>query len=116
MYLPPVHIAILAFHGTRPLAGAIGKTHQQVIAWAKPYANGGNDGEFPNPVIMREVYKAAKARGLDLNPNDLFFGAEITATAAAVLMESMPPQSRASWWPLLPAHEREPEPAAAPDR
>lgn len=111
MHLPPVHVAILAFQGTRPLAAAIGKPFQRVQEWARPYAAGGNDGEFPNPVIMREVYRAAERRGIVLNPNDLFFGKDIAPEEARRLMETMPPQARASWWPLQPD---EPEPAHEP--
>lgn len=114
MYLPPVHVAILAFHGTRTLAAALGKPHQRVIEWAKPYALGGNDGEFPNPVLMRQVYTEAQKRGLELNPNDLFFGKEITDAQAEEIKRGMPPQARASWWPL--PVEPEPEPAAPRDR
>ena len=112
MHLPPVHVAILAFSGTRPLAAALGKPYQRVQEWARPYASGGNDGEFPNPVLMREVYAAAVKRGIVLQVNDLFFGRDIPDEEAAKLMETMPPQARASWWPLLPvAPAPEPEPS-----
>ena len=97
MHLPPVHVAIVAF---RPLAAAIGKPRQRVQEWARPAADGGRDGEFPNPVIMRQVYQAAKVRGLVLSVDDLFFGKEITAGQADKIRRGMPPQARAAWWPF----------------
>ncbi len=110
MHLPPVHVAIVAFRGTRPLAAAIGKPRQRVQEWARPAADGGRDGEFPDTVIAREVYQAAKARGLALSSDALFFGIDLTPQEADTIAASMPPQARAAWWPLLHA------PALSPAR
>lgn len=112
MHLPPVHVAIIAFRGTRPLAAAIGKPYQRVQEWARPYRQGGNDGEFPTPAVMRDVHRAALARGIELAIHDLAFGRDLAAAEAARLMASMPPQARAAWWPLVPAPAPEREPAA----
>jgi hypothetical protein len=108
MHLPPVHVAILAFRGARTLAAAIGKPHQRVIEWAKPYSLGGNDGEFPNPVIIKQVIAEAQARGITLNGNDLLWGKEVPVDQ---VVRELPPQARAPWWNLPPAPEHEPEPA-----
>jgi len=115
MHLPPVHFAIFAFRGARTLAAAIGKPHQRVIEWAKPYSNGGNDGEFPNPVLIRQVIAAAQERGLELQSNDLLFGREVPVDQ---VMREIPPQARAPWWNLPHRAEAEtaPEPTPPPGR
>lgn len=110
MHLPPVHVAIIAFRGTRPLAAAIGRAYQNVQEWARPVAAGGRDGEFPNPVIMRQVYQAAQQRGLRLELAELFFGKDLTPEEAAKLRQAMP-QHPWAWYRQLPAPEPVPSPA-----
>jgi hypothetical protein len=93
MHLPPVHVAIRAFGGVRPLATALERPHQRVIEWAKPYARGGNDGEFPNPIVIRMVLVCAVSRGLQLTERDVLFGREIPD---AEVMQGWHP--KADWW------------------
>lgn len=114
MHLPPVHVAILAFHGTRPLAAAINRPFQCVQEWARPSGDGGRDGEFPSPPVIRQVIIAAKCRGIGLEATDLVFGRDYTDDELSGLMSAMPRQARAAWWPLRP--EPEPEPAVAAPR
>jgi hypothetical protein len=113
MHLPPVHVAIVAFRGTRPLAAAIGRAYQNVQEWARPAAAGGRDGEFPNPIIMRQVYQAAQERGLRLELVELFFGKDLTPEEVAKLKQAMP-QHPWAWYRQLPAHA--PAPSPAPQR
>lgn len=110
MHLPPVHVAIFAFRGIRPLAAAIGKPRQRVQEWARPAQAGGNDGDFPSPAIMREVHAAARARQLPLTLDDLVVGRDVPDAELQRFMESKPHQERAAWWPPLPEHAPSPAP------
>ncbi len=115
MHLPPVHVAIIAFRGIRPLAAALGRPRQNVQEWARAEADGGRDGEFPNPIILREVYRAARERGIELEPVDLFFGKDLTPEDVAKLRQSMP-QHPWAWCRQLTAPAPTPSPAPARGR
>lgn len=113
MHLPPVHVAILAFSGIRPLAAAINKPRQNVQKWARPTKEGGYGGEIMHTEWVREIYAAARARGLQLTIDDLVFGRDVSESVLRRIMEETPPQSRAAWWPPLPPEHG---PAPAPPR
>lgn len=77
MKLSPALYVIHIFGGVRATAKAIGRHHGTVIFWKKPKSKGGSDGRVPG-CAQRLILAVAKRRRLDITPEDLIFGREVT--------------------------------------
>ncbi|RYG96776.1 MAG: hypothetical protein EON58_11295 [Alphaproteobacteria bacterium] len=72
-YLSPADIAISAFGGCRATAKAIGRDHSSVVRWRKR-----KNGSIPE-AALRPLYELAKARGIELNAEELIVGRQVPA-------------------------------------
>lgn len=69
----PAAWCILQFQGVRPLARAIGRDPSTVQRWPLPAAAKGRDGRVPDDYHVT-ILEQAKARELDITPDDLIHG------------------------------------------
>jgi len=71
--ISPAEYVIKALGGVRATARAIGRDPASVVAWKRPRAKKGTDGQIPDK-CHHTILKIAQERGLDITPNDLILG------------------------------------------
>jgi len=65
------------FGGVKATARAVGRTPGAVIFWKHPKTRGGRGGNVPS-IAQRIILKIAKRDGLDITPEDLTYGRNLT--------------------------------------
>lgn len=83
--LNPAEYVIQVFGGVRKLARAIGRSPSSVCKWRKPRAEDGCAGHIPS-VAQRIILEIAKAKDLDITPNDLAYGRKVKRAVKAVIV------------------------------
>ncbi len=77
MKLSPARYVIHAFGGVTALARAIKRDHSTVSRWQNSKDLKGTGGYIPMPA-QRDILRVAKRLGIDITPDDLILGREIS--------------------------------------
>lgn len=76
MHLSPAEYVIHVFGGVRATARALDKYPSTISKWQNRKTEDGLLGQIPGSA-QRQILEVAKAKGLDITPQDLIFGKEL---------------------------------------